>query len=120
MRIVSKISHIYHYHLISHGSQRHVSATTVVNKAISKLTAILIKLRLQTSNAKLLCKSRSRSTHLSVNDAAAYLSTTHISTPSLSIAATSNILTTTVTNNLSKICSSNTAIKPSSDNIKKF
>ncbi|KAG9294205.1 hypothetical protein G9A89_021564 [Geosiphon pyriformis] len=117
MQIISKISHIRHYHPISHGSQRHVSTTTVVNKAIFKLTAILIviynwkiniKTQLWTLNAELLCKLRSISIHLPTNNAAAYLSTNHILNPNLSTTATSNISTTAVTNNLSDICNSNT------------
>ncbi|KAG9303780.1 hypothetical protein G9A89_018677 [Geosiphon pyriformis] len=42
MRIISKISHVYHRHSISRGSQRHASATTVINKSTSEPTAILI------------------------------------------------------------------------------
>ncbi|KAG9297926.1 hypothetical protein G9A89_018754 [Geosiphon pyriformis] len=65
-----------------------------------------------------LCKSRSISIHLSVNDVAAYLLTICISTSSLLIAATSNI-STIATSNLSTTATSNTAPKPYPDDIKK-
>ncbi|KAG9303255.1 hypothetical protein G9A89_013581 [Geosiphon pyriformis] len=60
------------------------------------------------SNTESLFKSRSISTHLSANDAAANLSTTSISNSNLSAAATSN-LSITATSNLSTPTNSNTA-----------
>ncbi|KAG9292603.1 hypothetical protein G9A89_006975 [Geosiphon pyriformis] len=71
------------------------------------------------SNSELPIQFSTILTDLSVNDAIANISTTHISTSSLLTAATNNISTTTATNNLSDTHSSNTAIKPSSNDIKK-
>ncbi|KAG9284014.1 hypothetical protein G9A89_022788 [Geosiphon pyriformis] len=76
-------------------------------------------LRNDCSNPELPTQPSTILTNLLVNDTTVNISTTHISTSSLSTATTSNILTNTATNNLSDICSSNTAIKLSSNNIKK-
>ncbi|KAG9293964.1 hypothetical protein G9A89_019302 [Geosiphon pyriformis] len=93
--IISKIKHISQYQPISSGSQRHVSATTVIST-----------------------KSGTISKHLLANDATANLSSTSISDSSLSTAATSNISTTatcniltTATSNLSTSINSDTAPK---------
>ncbi|KAG9298508.1 hypothetical protein G9A89_016505 [Geosiphon pyriformis] len=94
MRLVSKISSVYYHHQITHGSLRCMSATTVqptIRKSIQKP-------RSQISDPKLLPKSRSISTHLSANNAAANLSTTSISSSNLSAAVTSNISITTISN----------------------
>ncbi|KAG9306590.1 hypothetical protein G9A89_004787 [Geosiphon pyriformis] len=112
MQIVSKINHVYHHHYpTSCGSQKHESATTVVNK---------ITLELTSSNPESVHKSRTISVHLLANNTTGNILTTCILTSSLSTTVTSNISTTAATNNLSDICSSNTTIKPSSDDIRKL
>ncbi|KAG9289115.1 hypothetical protein G9A89_022424 [Geosiphon pyriformis] len=82
MRIVSKISCVYHHYSINCDSQRCEFATTV------------------SSNPESLLKLRTISVHLSVNNTADNILTTHISTSSLLITATSNISTIAATNNL--------------------
>ncbi|KAG9297060.1 hypothetical protein G9A89_001544, partial [Geosiphon pyriformis] len=59
------------------------------------------------------------STDLSANNVTTNISTTHILTSSLSTTTTSKISTTAATNNLSNTHSPNTAIKPSSNDIRK-
>ncbi|KAG9305731.1 hypothetical protein G9A89_005129 [Geosiphon pyriformis] len=86
-------NYVYHYHqqhLISHGSQKHVFATTVI------------------SNSESLPKSRSN--YLLANDAATNLSTASISTSNLLTTATSNLSVTTP-NNLSTPINSDTTPK---------
>ncbi|KAG9288267.1 hypothetical protein G9A89_021298 [Geosiphon pyriformis] len=58
------------------------------------------------------------SNHLPTNDTTTNIPTTHISIFNLLTTATNNISTAVVTNNLSDTHSSNTAIKPSSNNTK--
>ncbi|KAG9289646.1 hypothetical protein G9A89_014381 [Geosiphon pyriformis] len=94
--------HILHHHLISCGSKRHISATTVV------------------SNSELSIKLSNISTNLPANNATANISTTHILTSSLSTTAANNILTTAATNNLSDTCNANTIIKSSSNDIREL
>ncbi|KAG9302360.1 hypothetical protein G9A89_011786 [Geosiphon pyriformis] len=134
MQIVSKISHVHCRYLISHGSQKCVSATTVVNKGTSKPTAILItiydqKINIETQlpvpNFKSSPESRPIPTHLPAYNAPTNLSTTSLSNFNLSTAATSNLLgtatsniSTTATSNLSNTHHSNTTSKPSSNNIR--
>ncbi|KAG9301044.1 hypothetical protein G9A89_015780 [Geosiphon pyriformis] len=83
-------------HAIYHDNRKHVSATIVINKGISKLT-------FQTPNH--------------YPNQATNLSTTSISTFDLSAAATSNI-STTATNHLSTPTNSNTTPEPSLNNIR--
>ncbi|KAG9295315.1 hypothetical protein G9A89_021246 [Geosiphon pyriformis] len=80
-------------HLVSHGSQKHVFAITVVNKAIFELIAILIATNDWEINTEILIATTN-------------LSTASISTSSLSTAATSN-LSTAAFNNLSAAAPNN-------------
>ncbi|KAG9287558.1 hypothetical protein G9A89_019619 [Geosiphon pyriformis] len=81
---------------ICYGSQKHVSVTTVVNKAIFKLIAILIA----TNNQKI---------NTEIPIATTNLSTASILTSSLSITATSN-LSTAVSSNLSAAAPNNLSV----------
>ncbi|KAG9291546.1 hypothetical protein G9A89_021965 [Geosiphon pyriformis] len=94
---------------ISYGSLKCIFVTTVVNKTISELTAILIvihnwkintKIPIADFRSELSPKSRSILIHLSVNDTTADLSTTSICTSNLLTINTDN-LSTTVPSNLS-------------------
>ncbi|KAG9286145.1 hypothetical protein G9A89_010159 [Geosiphon pyriformis] len=88
--------------LISCGSQRCKSVTTVVNKVTLELTAIFIPIL----------------AHVSANNIGVNISTTYISTPNLSTTATSNI-STIATSNLSTLATSNNTPKPHPNNIRK-
>ncbi|KAG9301836.1 hypothetical protein G9A89_004515 [Geosiphon pyriformis] len=90
--IISKIKHVDHHQLINHGSRKHLSTTTVVNKKSTLKPQSLIP------NPESISKSRLILKHLPANDAAANLSSTSISDPSLSIVATSNISTAAICN----------------------
>ncbi|KAG9288852.1 hypothetical protein G9A89_012181 [Geosiphon pyriformis] len=103
--ITIKKIHVYHRHPISHGSQRHASATTVVNKV---------------PDSEPSPESRPIPTYLSV-----YNTPTNLSTASLSTATTSNLsstatsnISTAATSNLSNTYHSNTTSKPSSNDIR--
>ncbi|KAG9297755.1 hypothetical protein G9A89_011270 [Geosiphon pyriformis] len=93
--IVVKINHVHLHQPINSGNKKHVSATIMVNKDISKLTVAIPK---------------SKPTHLPTSDAVISLLVSSISTSNLSAAATSNI-STTATNNLSTPTDPNTAPK---------
>ncbi|KAG9285007.1 hypothetical protein G9A89_009817 [Geosiphon pyriformis] len=97
MRIVSRINHVHLPQPINSGSKRCMFATTVLPTQPSTI-----------------------STDLSANNATANISIIYISTSSLSTAATSNISTTATTNYLLDTHSLNTAIKPSSNDIRKL
>ncbi|KAG9289701.1 hypothetical protein G9A89_014436 [Geosiphon pyriformis] len=115
-QIISKINHVHYprQHLVHHGSQKHVSVTTVVNKAIFELIAILRA----TNDREINTKTPIATTNLL---------TTSISNSSLSTAATSNLsiaassnLSAAVSNNLSvSTINSNTTPKLSYDDIRK-
>ncbi|KAG9307010.1 hypothetical protein G9A89_003061 [Geosiphon pyriformis] len=99
---------------ISRGSQKHMSATTVVNKTIFKLIAILIATNDQEINTEIPIATTNLST---TNILTSSLSTATIS--NLSTAASSNLLAT-VLNNLSvSTINPNTAPKLCYDDIRK-
>ncbi|KAG9286866.1 hypothetical protein G9A89_012416 [Geosiphon pyriformis] len=66
MQIISKINYVYHHYPISHGSQRCMSTTTVVNKGTSEPTAILIAIHDQEINIETPIANQYQPTYLSM------------------------------------------------------
>ncbi|KAG9295303.1 hypothetical protein G9A89_021234 [Geosiphon pyriformis] len=100
--IVPKINHVYLHRPINSDNRKHVSATIVVNKDISKLTVAI-------PNSKSVPKSKP--TCLLTSDAVISLSVSGVSSSNLSTAITSNLSTTAATNNLLTPANPNTTPK---------
>ncbi|KAG9303805.1 hypothetical protein G9A89_018702 [Geosiphon pyriformis] len=109
-RIISRINHVQDHPLISHNSQKHVSATTVqlmIRKSLSKP-------RSPVSDSESPIQSRAISKCLPAYDAATNLSANNISTANLSVTATNNLSTIAISHLLAAVSSN--LLTPTSSN----